>query len=921
MACRRILLVLLIALALAACAHAQTTAWERTYQLQYQGETALVCRDHFGVPHLYATGEAALFYANGYVSAEDRLFQLEQYRRDAKGMLAAIYGAGYLSHDQQVRREGYTEAELQAQFDALPAQHQAILTSYRDGINARLQDVLADPDNLGPKELWDLGLVPAAWTVTDSIAIMHMMVRRFGAGGGNELNNQAYLDANGWTAFNAWFPLNDPSAPCTIPAAESPVRPAAVRKAAFGPPINTFPGIPPEVLEQQRQEREEMERSLVSLGLPTKWGSFSDVVAPGKSATGHPLLLGAPQMGYTEPQIANEAALHAPGLDVAGMQFAGVPWILIGRNRYLAWTTTSGCSDNIDTMVETLNPANRYQYWYQGAWRDMERRTEHILVAGGSPVDYEVCRTVHGPVTGWDLAHNRAFAAQATFWGAEMSTIEAFLDYNLAHNMAEFQEGVTKVASSHNFLCADSAGNIGYWHAGRFPLRAAGVDPRLPTSGDGSQEWTGLRPFASLPQLLNPAQGYFTNWNNKPVWWWDHGDEREWIGYDHVQLIMDLMNPDPAVTFAEVEGVPHGINSKGTYMQVVEVGSDLALPAVNIVPPGQSGFISKTGVYDQHFFDQKDLYNGWSYKPFPFLVPELVATTFAPDPLGPVQGTDDTDPLPFTLRLECRSPLGELAAGYQGTAALSVPAGLTVTPAAVTLTDGVWSGEVRVSGPPQESASIGIWDSYWQASGTSTSFRLAGKADVNADGAVNVLDVVRAVNLALGRAASEPPASSFQAWAADPNRDHAVNILDVVGVVNRSLGLGGVGLAPAAGGLRTVSLRHRGKDTWLVQVSDAAGLAGFQLDLDLGNGLDPVSVALAPGLLAAGWELASAPVGDCLRVVAYHPAAQPLAGGEGALLRVECARTGEKGRRGPLSLSGVTLSDAAGERLAAAVRK
>ncbi|UCH35110.1 MAG: penicillin acylase family protein [Armatimonadota bacterium] len=623
----RIATTLTLAALLPTAAVAQIT-FERVYSLEYGGETVWVCRDDYGVPHIYAPSEPALFYANGYTTAEDRLYQLELYRRDGKGTLAALLGSDYIGHDQQVRRDGYTEAERQAKFDALAQRFKTMLQSYRDGINAYIAEAVADPDNKLPKEFWDLGVTPEPWAVTDSMAIMQMMARRFGAAGGNELSNQAYLDANGWDAFNAWFPLNDPTAPTTIPDAEAPPPPAGGAAAALtdtGLPRNSFPGISPDVVQRMRDEERDFLRVLKELGLPTKLGSFANVVDTSKSATGNPMLLGAPQMGYDEPQISNEADLHAPGFHCAGMQFAGWPSILIGRNCDLAWTTTSGASDNRDTVIETLNPAQQTQYWYQSAWRDVEHRVEHIEVAGGSPVDYDVYRTVHGPVIGADLPGNIAFAMHMTYWNDEAGTVAAFLDFNLATTIAEFEQGVQQIVTSHNFVCADRFSNIGYWHVGRYPIRAVGVDPRLPVSGEGDQEWQGFRAFADLPQLLNPLQAYLSNWNNKPVYWWDHGDLRAWIGWQHVQLIIDLMDPDPSVTFDDMEAIPYNINDKGTYMQVVEVGDDLGLPAVNILPPGQSGFIDKNGVYAAHFFDQKDAYFNWQYKPFLFLMPGVIS--------------------------------------------------------------------------------------------------------------------------------------------------------------------------------------------------------------------------------------------------------------------------------------------------------
>jgi penicillin amidase len=908
----RVAAMLVLVALIASSAHAQT-AFERTCYLDYGGGSAYVCRDHYGVPHIYATNEPALFYANGYATAEDRLYQLELFRRDAKGTLAALLGSSYIAHDQQVRRDGYTEAERLAQYDALPAHVKMIQESYRDGINTYLAKAIADPDNKGPKQFWDLGVIPAPWEVTDSVAIMIMMARRFGAAGGGELNNQAYLNANGWAAFNAWFPINDPTATTTIPNAEAPPPPTIAAKAlkATAMPRNPYPQISPEVAQRMADEDAEFLRVLKELGLPTKLGSFADVVAPGKSATGNPMLLGAPQMGYDEPQISNEADLHAPGLDVAGMQFAGCPGILIGRNRDLAWSTTSGISDNVDLMVETLNPTNSHQYWYQGSWHDMAHRVETIAVAGGAPVYYDCYRTVHGPVRDWDLPNNLAFSLHATWWGDEKSSVLAFLDYDLAHNISEFEQGVTKIVTSHNFLCADRFGDIGYWHAGRYPLRAPGVDPRLPTSGEGDQEWVGFRAFADLPQLLNPLQGYFSNWNNKPVYWWDHGDIRYWIGTQRVQAIINLMAPDSSVTFDEMKLIPYHINDRGTYQQVVEVEDDVTLPAVNIVPPGQSGFIDKYGNYDPHFFDQKALYFGWDYKPFQFIPPETVAHHFAFDAIDPVQGGDANHPLPFAARIECRTFDDALASGYQGQAELSVPAGLTVDPPVVTFVDGVWSGELRIYGGPADDVAITSSDDYWQASGAGGSFRVAQKGDVNGDAAVNVLDVMKCVNLALGNPVSEPPRTEFQTWAADMpdaggNVDGAINVLDVIRIVNQALGVTAATASASAAGPVEVSLAREHGNTWVVRVDHAAGVAGIQLDIAGAR-----AQALAGELAAtSGWQVYARPERRGLRVLAFSPTATGLTESRGILLRLTDVR-------GRPRLADVVLSDDRGRELLA----
>ncbi len=305
----------------------------------------------------------------------------------------------------------------------------------------------------------------------------------------------------------------------------------------------------------ERADRTEVLRVASRLRLPTTWGSYAMVLSGKKVAGGEPILVGGPQMGFATPQIAHEVHLAAPGLDVIGMGFAGVPGVLIGHNPRLAWTTTTGDADEEDIFVETLNPDNPEEYRFHGRWRPLEKRVETIAVRGGEPVRYEVFRTVHGPVLEWDREHHLAYSKQMAYWKREAGALEAIYQFNRAGTAREFGAAVARIATSHNWFCATQDGDIGFWYSGRQPIRASGVDTRLPTPGTGEYEWRGFLPFASMPQIVNPRQGFLANWNSKPVVWWDHGDSPAWGEIFRASRISERLAEKPVLTVDDVKSI------------------------------------------------------------------------------------------------------------------------------------------------------------------------------------------------------------------------------------------------------------------------------------------------------------------------------------------------------------------------------
>lgn len=545
---------------------------QKVETLKVGDATIRIIRDKFGVPHIFAPSLYGVFYGSGYAQAQDRLAQMELYRRTAKGELAEIMGESALEQDKQRRILGYTEAERWEQFAALSAEEQLVLKAFADGVNAIIAQVNAGKRPM-PQRLKDLGVTKLRpWKPTDTIAITHMMAERFGSSGGEELRMlqlrlylQLKFGAQAMSVLNDLAWQNDPTSPTTVVDGmrdegrrtgktdgmrNAGRRTEKLKTQNFVP----HPSSPVPLLNAIRivEEWDSVEWCR-RLGLFTRFGSYAMVVAPQKSATGKPLLVGGPQMATGTPSIAYEIALYCPKFQVRGMTFAGVPIVLIGMNQHLAWTTTSGAGDNVDIFAEHLSKENKYRYMYRGEWLPMERRIEIIFVKGkDEPVQVEVCRTLHGVVLSWDEKAGVAYARTKAYQGRELGAMRAIYAFHKATKVSEFAEACKHIATSHNFFVATKDGDIGFWFCGRYPIRAEGIDPRFPAPGTGEFDWKGFIPFEKLPQQINPPQGFFANWNNKPAVWWDNGDLPRWGVIHHVKRIADLLRSKPKLTLEDL---------------------------------------------------------------------------------------------------------------------------------------------------------------------------------------------------------------------------------------------------------------------------------------------------------------------------------------------------------------------------------
>ncbi len=634
---------LLVALALCAAAltepaRAQEGGAQDTTLTAADGTAVTIDRDTYGIPHIRGASEAGVFYGQGFATAQDRLFQMETYRRAALGRLSEI-DLGTVAQDRFVRTLFYTEAERQAQFDALRPEAQTMISAFVEGVNAYIVLTQQDPLTYKPLQFFQLP-DPEPWTETDVVAVMQFFMRRFGQFGGEELLRAAELAALGPEAFNELRPINDPGAPTTIQNGGGG-SPSALRRAEAPAAAPLRQLVRPEAAQKVVQKMRRAENSREEIDPPYGLGSFAVLTSAAKSANGSAMLLGAPQLGE-DPSVnstsrAVELELECPTLHVGGMTIAGIPGVIIGRTEAHAWSLTSGRSDNTDTYVEVTESASFDRYLFNGEFLEFEAIEEPDL-------DFTHYRTVHGPVIGADLANNQAFSYKFTFWQEELKMLEAFYDVWKAEDADAFAAVMPRVPMSFNVFYAGEDLDVRFWHVGFYPDRAEGVDPRLPQLGTGAEEWDGLIPFENQPQATGEDQDYFVNWNNKPATYWDNGDNVPWAlvpdrlrGTIRVEEIDAYVGPISNFTYADLKNVPpQAIDTTGSYMQAIEFLATGQEREASRIQPGQSGFISANGVPSPHFADQWLLYLSNTFKNMRFdAAPEAEP---GQDPTPPVCG-------------------------------------------------------------------------------------------------------------------------------------------------------------------------------------------------------------------------------------------------------------------------------------------
>jgi penicillin G amidase len=464
------------------------------YRLLGLDERGEIVRDGYGVPHIYANTTHDLFFLQGYATAQDRLFQLDLFRRTGRGRLSEVLGDAGLETDKFIRTIGLARA---AELDAalLSEQARAALAAYADGVNKLIEQ---RGDAL-PIEFVLLGYKPEPWTATDSLVILKLESYDLATNYATELSRANVAARAGPAAVAQLFPDTD----LRPPAALDDGAWAAVADA-FRTPVE-LPG-----LDGLRALFGDAGNGL---------GSNCIVLAGARTASGQPLLEGDPHLSVRNPSIWYEVGLHGGGYDVAGFSIPGLPGIGIGHNAHVAWSFTVAYTDLQDFFVEQPDPTDPRRFMFKGASEPATAIRELITVKGKpDPVQLDVLVTRHGPLMQGVLKNQ--LAPLALRWNALDGgrTMDALLGAARATDWGSFRAAMADVSGATLSACyADVDGHIGYVLAGALPDRAKG-DGRMPVPGwTGEYEWRGMLPASANPSRADPPEGYIVNANDRPV--------------------------------------------------------------------------------------------------------------------------------------------------------------------------------------------------------------------------------------------------------------------------------------------------------------------------------------------------------------------------------------------------------------------
>ena len=508
-------------------------------------------RDGFGVPAISARSETAVWWGAGYAVAQDRLGEMELFKRRGSGRLAEILGKSSLEDDVVARRDFYTAAELRHQFARLPKRFRKRTLAYIAGVNAWIAHVLRTPADL-PPEFTALDVPLRRWGLVDTLRIGVLLARTIPSGDGNELENLRALRALGPKKFAELLPLSVPGEITTIPARAGtfpsvPGRTPADARAAYARSRAWLKRLPLPSASSARAASvptgKERPAHAIDVALGRVHGSFMWAIR--RASDRHTFFFNGPQLGYQAPNTFVELDLKAPGVRLHTGTAPGVPVNSNGYNAHMAWGVTSGLSDDDDLFAVRLAGPERYRF--RGRIRRMSCRTERFRYSEGGTMKStkrRLCRTVQGPVQaragGW------AFARRYAIWGRELATFEGLAGLGAARDLRAADRALRKTTWTENILAADDRGHIGYWHPGLFQLRDRRWDERLPLPGDGRAEWRGLLPRKRDPHVIDPpGRNWLVNWNNVPAKGWTSGDApaREQLNgpYHRVAMLQGLV--------------------------------------------------------------------------------------------------------------------------------------------------------------------------------------------------------------------------------------------------------------------------------------------------------------------------------------------------------------------------------------------
>ena len=520
-----------------------------------------VLRDARGVPHLRASSLQDLFFAQGYVTAQDRLWQMDLSRRLAEGELSEVFGERTLRLDLENRTLGFRQVSERALAELSP-EARAPLTAYANGVNA----FIASHRGRLPIEFLLLNYQPRPWSESDSLGVALNLLKTLNTTWRTDLMRERIRAKLGPELSADLFPDHSP---LDVPVAELSTTPGRMPKKTASPSADgSFRRVPqarddeeprtsvsfrarfladftlsgqseiplPRLRDQDDSEgpgmteavqpgiTEEVDEptlaALLSAGDNSDAGLGSNnwVVSGAHTQSGKPLLANDPHLDHSVPNVWYMVHLKAPGLNVIGVSLPGLPLVIIGHNEKIAWGMTNTGPDVQDLYVESFDSGAPNRYLHNGAWVDAEVRDEVVKVRGKRDYRFTVKVTRHGPIVAHPGGRDLALRWTALEPHALSALLNAVSKIGLAQNWEMFRAALRDYTGPmQNSVYADRDGNIGYYAAAWVPIRKQGTGAvPMPGSTD-DYDWTGYIPFEDLPHSYNPASGMIATANGRVV--------------------------------------------------------------------------------------------------------------------------------------------------------------------------------------------------------------------------------------------------------------------------------------------------------------------------------------------------------------------------------------------------------------------
>ncbi len=497
-------------------------------------EPVEVVRDEWGVPHIYARNTPDLFFAQGYVMAQDRLWEMDWWRRQYEGRLAEILGPKAFERDRLARLLKYRGPYNDAEWTNYHKDGKQIIQSYADGINAFIKQ---NADNL-PVEFKLTGVTPDLWTPET------VVLRESSFGDANselrlaqDVATLGVKEANRLAAPDPWDDLKVPDG--FDPKIVTPEVMAATRAPAGALPR-------PEIVDAYRYlAPPQTTDNLMPESTIRDLGSNNWVIGPKMSPTGKPIVSNDPHRAVENPSLRYIVHLNAPGWNAIGAAQPPFLGVSIGHNDSLAWGLTITGTDFQDVFVEDLNPANANEVMYNGKPEPLTIVREEFAIKGEAPRTVEMKFSRHGPIFYVDEKAHKAFALRSVFTEPGSASYLAALRLDQVSTCKDFLvEARHWLANSENLICGDVDGNISMQGSAYTPNRKGWIG-RLPVPGTGKYEWGGPRP--DLPLEYNPDRGFIAtaNHNVNPKGYWPPAmfKTSNTVPYDRITRIRQVIKP------------------------------------------------------------------------------------------------------------------------------------------------------------------------------------------------------------------------------------------------------------------------------------------------------------------------------------------------------------------------------------------